>query len=84
MYTSPHEYYFGSAIEDLKLKLMLKLCPHLRIGDTNMDMQKRIVYDDKTGKWDVLWEGKLQGKSFKTSAEAMAHLNSLKSPAPKS
>lgn len=38
----------------------------------------RIKYDDVAGIWKVLWNAKQQSKSFKTSAEAMQHLQDLK------
>jgi hypothetical protein len=76
---SAHEFYLGPAISDLKLILMLKTCKYVNVGSFRMDINNRIVYDDKAGTWTVLYHGQKIDKPFKTSQEAMTYLQELKS-----
>jgi hypothetical protein len=77
------QHMYQPAIRELHLKLMLLKCSKVTVGDLKMDMTRRIVYDEKSGTWDVLFDGKRQEKKFKNASEAMAHLNSLISPVKK-
>jgi hypothetical protein len=47
-----------------------------------MDVLNRIKYDAGTGAWKVISQGKELGTTFKSSAEAFAHLQSILKPNP--
>lgn len=44
-----------------------------------MDVTQRIKYNDKEGHWEVIFNGKVITKAFKTSGEAFQYLADLKS-----